>query len=377
LVVPGGVDRSGVDHVIPALLALVERLARRHDVHVFATRQEPTPGDWPLLGARVHNIGMARGTTRRLSSRFGALHAREPFDLIHAFFGWAGAAAVVVGRRHRVPVLFHAAGGEFVGLRDIGYGMRCSFRDSIAARIATRGARRVTVATRYMQTLAAQFGVAADVVALGVDRDRWPAAAPRARERSAPLRLLHVGDVRPVKNQRMLMASVDRLLDAGLDIQLDAVGLHTADALPHIPEAQRLGARFTAHGVLRHSELRALVDRSDLLLVTSHHEAGPLVVLEAAMAGVPTVGTHVGHVADWALDAAVSVPVSDFTAMAREILALAADEPRRIAIAAEAQRKALAIDADDTAAAFEHIYSMMTTRERPAIDRDRLPVNGA
>lgn len=40
LVVPGGVDRSGEFRVIPVLLALVERLARAHDVHVFALRQE-------------------------------------------------------------------------------------------------------------------------------------------------------------------------------------------------------------------------------------------------------------------------------------------------------------------------------------------------
>ena len=35
LVVSGGVDRSGRERVTPSLLWLVERLARRHDVHVF------------------------------------------------------------------------------------------------------------------------------------------------------------------------------------------------------------------------------------------------------------------------------------------------------------------------------------------------------
>ena len=59
LVVPGGVDRSGRERVIPALLWFVERLAARHEVVVFALGQEEGPGEWPLLGARVVDLGRA------------------------------------------------------------------------------------------------------------------------------------------------------------------------------------------------------------------------------------------------------------------------------------------------------------------------------
>ena len=101
------------------------------------------------------------------------------------------------------------------------------------------------------------------------------------------------------------------------------------------------------------------MERADILLMSSRHEAGPLVVLEAAIAGVPTVGTNVGHVADWAPHAAVAVAVGDADALARETMALIADEPRRLSIAREAQRRAIAIDADFTAATFERIYDEM------------------
>jgi hypothetical protein len=40
-------------------------------------------------------------------------------------------------------------------------------------------------------------------------------------------------------------------------------------------------------------------------------------------------------------------------------MALIGDEPRRLSVAREAQRRALAIDADFTAAAFERIYMEM------------------
>jgi len=358
MIVPGGVDRSGVDRVIPCLLWLIERLARHHEVHVFALSQEREPGEWEIRGAAVHNIGTAKGWRRRLFARFAAEHRAVPFDVVHAFFAGSGTYAAAIGWRHRLPVLLHPAGGEFVALPDIGYGMRCTARGRLALRIAVGGAQKVTVATPCMQTLAAAHGIAADRVPLGVALDRWPAAAPRPRPRSRRARLLHVGDIRPVKDQTTLLAAASYLRDGGLDFELDIVGYDTMDgAMQRSPAAQRLSAVTRWHGVQRHGAVRALMDQADVLLVSSRHEAGPLVVLEAAVAGVPTVGTAVGHVAEWAPEAAVAVPVGDAAALAAETAALVADEPRRLALARAAQERGMAIDADYTAAAFERIYN--------------------
>jgi glycosyltransferase involved in cell wall biosynthesis len=366
LVVSGGVDRSGVDRVIPAQLWLIERLARQHEVHVFTTRQEPDPGSWPLLGAEVHNTGTARGSTRRLLARFSALHksAARPFDVVHAFFGWPGAVAALIGWRYRVPVILHAAGGEFVSMRDISYGMRTTTRGRVGLRVAIAGATRVTVASGFMQRLADTHGARAECVPLGVALDRWPPREPRPRDTARPLRLLHVGDVRPVKDQALLLAAAGRLRNAGVDFTLDIVGLDTmGGAMQTSTAARHVEAQTRWHGVMRREALRELMDRADVLVVTSRHEAGPLVVLEAAVAGVPTVGTFVGHIADWAPDAAAGVPVGDAAALASEIAALAHDESRRQRIAREAQRRAIAIDADYTAATFERIYRDVTVRQ--------------
>ena len=48
LVVPGGVDRSLEYRVIPALLALIGRLAINNDVQVFALYQENEPANGQL-----------------------------------------------------------------------------------------------------------------------------------------------------------------------------------------------------------------------------------------------------------------------------------------------------------------------------------------
>jgi glycosyltransferase involved in cell wall biosynthesis len=355
-----------VDRVIPAQLWLIERLALRHEVHVFTSRQEPDPGSWPLLGAKVHDVGTSRGSTRRMLARFGALHRGDasPFDVVHAFFGWPGAAAALIGWRYRVPVVLHAAGGEFVNMQDIRYGMRSTARGRMGLRVALAGARRVTVATGFMQRLADTHGARADCVPLGVALDRWPARQPQARDTTRPLRLLHVGDVRPVKDQTLLLAAAGRLRAAGVDFTLDIVGLDTMGGAMQVSAAARdVEAQTRWHGVMRRQALRELMDRADVLVVTSRHEAGPLVVLEAAVAGIPTVGTFVGHIADWAPDAAAGVPVGDAAALAGEIAALANDESRRQRIAREAQRRAIAIDADYTAATFERIYTEVTAHD--------------
>ena len=363
LVMPGGVDRSGTERVIPAFVWLIERLARRHDVHVFATRQEDESGSWKLNGAEVYNAGTAHGSSVRLLTRFGAAHRQHPFDVVHGFFGWSGTVAALAGWRFGVPAVFHAAGGEFVALRDIDYGMRTTLRGRLGLRFALAGARRVTVASRFMQQLAKRRSVHAEYVPLGVGVDQWPPREPCRRDASRPLRLLHVGDIRPVKDQTLLISAAGHLSGAGVAFELDVVGLDTMKgAVQRTPDARRIESMTRWHGVLGRDALRALMDRADLLVMTSRHEAGPMVALEAAIAGVPTVGTAVGYVDDWSPDAAVAVPVGDAPALAREIAALASDETRRLQIAREAQRRALVVDADFTAAAFEKIYTEVASR---------------
>ena len=363
IIVHGGVDRSGTEHVIPALVWLIERLARRNEVHVFARAQEPGPGEWDLCDARVHNIGLTPGRRQRLFATFGREHAAAPFDVVQGVFGWGGSWAALLGMRHRLPVAFHAAGDEFATVEDIKYGMRSSARGRLALSIAVRGAARVTVATQAMQSLATSRHVTSAVTSLGVALDQWPLRTPRARERGCPARLLHVGDLRPVKDQATLLSAAANLNERGVSFELDICGLDTLDgALQQSPDAIAIRDRTRWHGSVNRVRLREFMERADVLLVSSRHEAGPLVVLEAAIAGVPTVGTHVGHVADWAPDAAVAVPVGDAAALADATSAVLDDEERRLRIAGAAQQRALAIDADYTAASFERMYGELCAR---------------
>jgi len=112
------------------------------------------------------------------------------------------------------------------------------------------------------------------------------------------------------------------------------------------------------HGFQPADALGAFYARAHVHVVSSRHEAASVAMLEAACAGVPTVGTAVGYAADWAAEGrAVAVPVRDADALALEVVRLIADPERRQRIAARAREWTLAHDADWTAGQFERIYA--------------------
>ena len=364
LVVPGGVDRSGQQRVIPALLWLMERLARRHTVHVFALSQEKEPGDYPLLGAHVHNLGMPSrsawpGQALLLAGRrlLRGVARHGPFDVVHAF--WAnnpGFLASLAARRRHLPLVVSLGGGELVALRDIRYGSQLLARERVKVRWTLRSASRVTVASGPMDKLARRHGVTPHVVPLGVDGAFF--VEPTAG--GPPFRLLHVGSLNRVKDQATLLRALRRIVDRGEDVHLDVVGEDTLDgSVQSMCSTLGLASRVTFHGFLPSARTQPLYRRAHLFLLSSRHEAGPLVVLEAAASGVPTVGTAVGHVRDFAPDRALAVAVGDDGALAEGVLSLLHDEPRRRAMGAAAQRQAREHDADATAAAFEEIYGQV------------------
>jgi glycosyltransferase involved in cell wall biosynthesis len=361
MVVPGGVDRSGEYRVIPALLALLSRLSRAHEVHVFALAQEAEPADWQLAGAHIHNIGRQRTRARAVRAIL-AIDRASPFDLAHAIWsGSCGLVAVAAGALLRIPTLVHVAGGELVALPEIGYGGMLTWRGKLRERFTLRAASLVSAASAPVVAAIAALGVSAERVPLGVDLSVWPPRTPVQRERHETARLIHVASLNRVKDQRTLLQALATLAQWGIDFHIDIVGEDTlAGEMQTLAQELRLSARVTFHGFLPQQLLRPLVEAAHLMVMSSRHETGPLVALEAAVAGVPTVGTSVGHIAEWASPAAVAVPVADPSALAGAIAKLLADEELRLRVARDALQRAILEDADHTARAFQALYTRLT-----------------
>jgi glycosyltransferase involved in cell wall biosynthesis len=359
LLVPGGVDRSGTHRVVPCLLSLIERLVERGDeVHVFALQHDPVPGRWSLLGATVRNAGKRPRSLRTLWSMF-AEHWRAPFDVIHAVCYWNRTAAVgaVASWLIGVPLVLTLVDGEVVSQPAIAFGGQRTWRSRLALRMAAKRARVVTAQSDFMRDLAVRLGISARTVILGVDLRRWPLLPARPRVADARLRLLHVGRLTPVKDHITLLEAMAILRQEGQWFELEAIGEGALSATV-AQAARRFAVADVVHfrPIMAQSELRPWFERADLLVVSSIHESGPLVALEAAVAGIPTVGTAVGYVSDWAPTAALAVPVRDPAALAAAIRELADDEARRLALAANAQRIAVRSDASETARLMREIY---------------------
>lgn len=357
LIVPGGVDRSGTHRVMPMILALVERIARKHELHVFALFQEESPSTYELLGATVHNIGRGWTAVRAIRT-IQREHQRARFTLLHAI--WAspsGTLGAVAGRLLRVPLVVHLLGGELVSMPEIGYGEARTARGRWRVRSALRAADRITAQSTPIVELAKRAGHRAERVPLGIARDRWPSIGPRPRDTTQPARLIHVASLNRVKDPETLLRAMALLRDQRIAFRLDIVGEDTlhGQVQARVRELE-LAEVVTFHGFLEQKRLRPLIADAHLLVMTSRHEAGPAVLMEAALCGVPTVGTRVGQIAEWAPDAAVAVPPGDAGGLAREIIALLNDDERRMSMAALALQRASAEDADWTAESVEQIY---------------------
>lgn len=366
LIVPGGVDRSGEYRVIPALLALIGRLSRHYDVRVLALNQEPDPGQWQLAGAQVNNVG--RGfTLLRAIRKICSWHRSAPFDVVHAIWsGPVGLAAVAAARLLGLPSIIHVAGGELVALPEIGYGGRLAWYGRLREGLTLRAASVVTAASSPTIELLSTMGLDAQRVPLGVDLEQWPARAPAPREPGQPPRLIHVASLNRVKDQATLLKALAALQRSGLNFELDLVGEDTLRGeIQSMASQLGLSQKIRFRGFLTQRQLRPLVEAAHLMLLSSRHETGPLALLEAAVAGVPTVGTAVGHLAEWAPEAAAAVPIGDSGQLAAAIAALLDDEERRLTMARRAQILAVRENADYTLECIQRIYGRLKCARVP------------
>jgi glycosyltransferase involved in cell wall biosynthesis len=117
--------------------------------------------------------------------------------------------------------------------------------------------------------------------------------------------LVYIARVVPIKGLLDLLSSMDILRDRGYrNLHLDVLG-----PTEHVPEYYEaclakidslgLNDKVTIHGTVN---VREMLDQFDLLVLPSYNEGQPIVILEAMAAGIPTVGSDVGGVAQQIAD---------------------------------------------------------------------------
>ena len=298
LVVPGGVDRTGEFRVIPVLLALIERLARTHEVHVFA---QEIDHQWP--GVTYHKVSAPLRKPRWINQLWFATVTwwvtRRGFDIVHSHENtWHGEVQTV----HVLPVRYSLFQGRR-GFRRILRWIKVvtsprllAYLGLESARYAARAGRQVVVTSESLRPIMeASYPAsrsALSVVTPGINMPVLPISTSRKSEARAKLGLpatstclLFVGNDYRKKGLEGLLRALTQLPH---EVMLAVVGnpAHIAE-FRALADTLKLGARVLFLGALK--DVGPAYEAADALVHPTFEDTFAMVVLEAMAHGLPVV----------------------------------------------------------------------------------------
>jgi L-malate glycosyltransferase len=273
-------------------------MTRHHDVTVLAPPSSAAPADMIDGAVRVLRLPPSRGTGRRATlARLQAMSAmvarlqregRAP-DVVHAHVYSAGALAVLLGRRWRMPVVLSEHDSDLIEGLVRGW-------DAWVARFAFRYADVVCPVSEVLRRsiVALEPRARCEVVGNVVDIEAF-AAPPQRRKLPSEWQLLAVARLVPAKGLSYLLDAVRLLVSEYPGVALKIVGDGPDRA---VLEAQAHGLPVVFLGSLPRADIAAYMREADALVVPSLVEPFGIVAVEALAAALPVVITNVSGAAD-------------------------------------------------------------------------------
>lgn len=268
-----GLDGSDFRHSIACLKAepeIADQLPADVEIHLFHAR--PNEPQLPLRLARL-------------------IRTLTP-DVIHAR-NWGAWPDTAVGRLlvwPPTPLIY-----SFHGLGKAGY---MPWRRRAASKVLARMTTHLFTVSRQSRDLMVEhWGWPLEQTAVipnGVDATRFfPAPAPRAPR----LVIGTVGNLRPVKNQRLILEAAAPLVQEGFDLEIRIAGEgEERPALTARAADLGIGDRLRLPG--RIDDTPRFLNELDVFVLSSDSEQHPNALNEAMACGIPSIGTRVGCVED-------------------------------------------------------------------------------
>ncbi len=311
LVVPGGVDPSGVKNVIPVILTLINKLSQNHQVCVIALAQHEQYQEYRLEGADIISLPSYL-VSQYLFASYTVVKTlkRMSFspDVIHSF--WLGTPtllAAILAARFRKPLLSSVAGGELVNFPLINYGGARTKRGHMLNFLTTKLADYYTVGSQYLYTqIDQQFSKPMDIVPLGINLDYWD--LKNKTQASDKITILHIASINRVKNFELLLAIASMLLKNAHAFSVTCIGMDTLNGeVQQLAKKMQLNSHIHFLGFKEQSDIKPLMQNHQFILQTSHFESQGIAIAEAVSQGLCPVGTGVG----WLHDMSIGVNVSN------------------------------------------------------------------
>ncbi|GJE28465.1 glycosyltransferase family 4 protein [Methylobacterium organophilum] len=324
---------------------LRELVAAGHDVTMisqyrgdaFGTRVYGGGPPPPVPGVRV--IGLEQrgeqggGDFERdidtMVATIRAEHARRPFDILHAQYGYpTGWAVLLAAKRIGVPSVVSIQGGDghWVG--------SCCETHRVAMCTVLAEANALLIGGRsFVKEVCDRLGsdpARFTIVPGAVDTARF---TPGEGDRAGPVRLLYHGRVDRRKGVLDFLDALALLKQRGTPFAVTISGIGP-DVAPSQEKAQALGfstdeVRFT--GYAAYDTVPELYRAADVFVSPTYAEGFSNTILEAMAAGLAVVSTHSVGVSDCLRDGenGLLVEPGDVTALAGALVRVIADEPLR------------------------------------------------
>lgn len=295
-------------------------------------------------------VRLAAATTAKLVTRAVRQAMKRqpprPIGLVHAYRLYPnGVAATALARQLGLPVVVTALGSDVHThprrLPTVGTLVKQVLRDADRLVAVSRD-----LAAQMTELAAPRQPV--EVVYNGVDDSRFfPAADVSSSRRSLGLPemgvgVCFVGRLVPTKGLPELLAAY-RTLAQGVG------GQSWLAVIGDGPMASEVAAwaagteqRVVLPGAVPHEDVGHWLRASDILVLPSHNEGLPNVILEAMACGLAVLATSVGGIPEAVIDGETGLlcPVGDVEALARRLTELIVDEPRRRAMGVRAASRA-------------------------------------
>ena len=290
---------GGMNSVIDSLLA--SPLNTHCDLHRFGlppTRPAPHAGKSSRLARVLAPLHAIARHARSMIALAGTIVSRR-IDVVHIhtcsyFTFYRNAFDLLIARGLRRRVCLHIHGGRFAEFCT----RSTPGRQRLIRRVCEAADTVFVLSHQARRRLGPHLGRSRlTVIPNGIN---LPPASPRpSTERTRPPRFVFLGALTRNKGLLELIEAAAQLRDAEVPFELIIAGPHVAseplDWGAHV-RGRRLQNHISFVGPVHGDAKAKLLAEADCLVLPSHEEAFPIVILEAAAAGLAVIATAVGGV---------------------------------------------------------------------------------
>ncbi len=320
---PGGVGAGIQSQGFPSIVKIVDHLSTQYEIHVY---MHARPNLLSVSGFVLHSSPswMIPSVLRwlYLVLLFTRSDIKKKHNAILSFWGYpSGTIAVVLGKLFHRPSAVFILGGEAANLPEINYGL---LRKSLVKKIVLWTCAKTDLLLAISHYQLDQLKMAGltrypRVIPWGADKNLFFAIK---KKRELPLKIIHVANLNPVKDQRTLLLAFNSIRKK-IDARLRIVGVDVMNG--KIQElVKQLGIEHLVEftGGLPYHQIPEQFAWADLFILTSRSEGQNNSITEAMMCGLLAVSTSVGIMADLGNDRGIVVDIGDYQTLADEVVAI-------------------------------------------------------